>query len=187
MKKVILLLLYLSSYHLFSQNIPHNSSYVAVDTNCLWDEDVALTTTIGWTAYQTNEDTYTGTIDSTICVSLKAIETYGGISFAGIDFDTSRSLFIKADLNELNKIPLGTDAAYQVYEGFFDGLDGLNTSVDCPDLVCSAIILGIQIPDSTFTSTTTRWQFINASAFESGFCFPTEKFELRSFNISPPL
>ena len=177
MKKVILLLLYLSSYHLFSQNIPYNSSYVAVDTNCLWDEDVALTTTIGWTAYQTIEDTYNGTIDSTICVSLKAIETYGGISFAGIDFDTSRSLFIKADLNELNKIPLGTDAAYQVYEGFFDGLDGLNTSVDCPDLVCSAIILGIQIPDSTFTSTTTRWQFINASAFESGFCFPTEKFE----------
>ncbi len=177
MKNVILLLLLFSSINLFSQNIPYNSSYIAVDTTCAWDDDISFTTTVGWTAYQTLDDTYNGTIDSTICFSLKAIEGYGGISFAGNDFDTSRSLFIKADLTELNKISMDADAAYLVYESFFYGIEGLNTSVSCADLVCSAIILGIQIPDSTLTSTTTRWQFINASAFESGFCFPTEKFD----------
>lgn len=177
MKNLFLLLLFFTGYQLFSQGIPYNSSYIAVDTTCAWDDDISFTTTVGWIAYQTIDDTYNGTIDSTVCFSLKANESFGGISFAGNDFDTSRSLFIKADLTELNKIPLDADAAYLVYEGFFDGLDGLNTSVSCPDLVCSAIILGIQIPDSTLTSPTTRWQFINASSFESGFCFPTEKFE----------
>ena len=177
MKNVILLLLFFSGYHLFSQNIPYSSSYIAVDTTCAWDDDISFTTTVGWIAYQTIDDTYNGVVDSSICLPLKEEETYGGISFLFNGFDTSRSLFIKADLTDLNKISLEKDAAYLINDGFFTGVPNLDISIACADLVCSAIILGIEIPDSTLTATTTRWHFINASSFDGGFCFPTEKFE----------
>jgi len=177
MKTTLFLLIFLLNHTLFSQTIPYNSSYLAVDTTCVWDSDIEFTTTIGWTAYQTIDDTYNGIVDSSICLSLKEEETYGGISFLMNAFDTSRSLFIKADLTDLNKINLQKDAAYLIYDGFFTSLLNLDLSIDCADLVCSAIILGIEIPDSTLTATTTRWHFINASSFDGGFCFPTEKFE----------
>ena len=177
MKNFFLLLLFLTCSQLFSQNIPYTSSYIAVDTTCAWDSDIEFTTTIGWTAYQTIDDTFNGVVDSSICFSLKADETYGGISFPMNAFDTSRSLYIKADLTEINKISLDADAAYLIFDEFFYGIPNLNLSIDCADLICSAIILGIEIPDSTLTETTTRWHLINASSFEWMFCFPTEKFE----------
>lgn len=179
MKNILLALLLLISTSVFCQNIPYYGSYAAVDTTCAWNEDVVFVTTKGWTAYQTIEDTYNGTIDSSICITLKIDETYGGISFVFDEIDTTRSLYIKADLNEGNKIALDSNSIYQAYEGFFDPFDFIKTGIDCNDLICSGIILGIEIPDSNMTDITKRFQFFNKSTFDGGFCFATEKFEIQ--------
>ncbi len=159
-----------------AQQIPYPASFTAVDTVCPWNDLVSINTTVGWIAYQTTDNTYNGPVDSNICVSLKVIPGFSGMSFAPEDFDTTRALFLKADLNAANKIPLETDASYMVYEDLAGYIPSLDLTTDCPETMCTGMIIGVEIPDSTFTGTTTRWTFVNSASFEGGFCFPTEKF-----------
>jgi hypothetical protein len=163
--------------NLFGQFIPDLDAYEAEDTVCVWDETVSFTTTKGYTAYQTTDNTFNGPIDSNYCVSLKSDEDYYGLSFQPSDFDPSRSIYLKAELNADNKIPLTKNSVYTISDYFTDYTEGVLFGNDCPDLICTGIIIGIEIPDSTLTSDTIRWHLLSGDTYNYNSCFPTEKFD----------
>ena len=180
--------------NIFCQQIPSADAYTAEDTVCIWDNTITFTTTKKYTAYQTTDNTFNGPIDSNYCVSLKYDEAFSGLSFWPADFDLSRSIYIKAQINVNEQIPLEKDAVYTLEEDFLNGTDGLIFGNDCSELICSGLIIGITIPDSTLTSDTTRWHVISGDSYDYNTCFATEKFEdqklnslIYKFTINPDL
>lgn len=180
--------------NIFCQQIPSADAYTAEDTVCIWDNTVSFTTTKRYTAYQTTDNTFNGPIDSNYCVSLRFEEAFSGLSFWPADFDLSRSIYIKAQINDNEQIPLEKDAVYMLEEDFLNSTDGLIFGNDCPELICSGLIIGITIPDSTLTSDTTRWHVISGDSYDYNTCFATEKFEdqklnslIYKFTINPDL
>ncbi len=180
--------------NIFCQQIPSADAYTAEDTVCIWDNTITFTTTKKYTAYQTTDNTFNGPIDSNYCVSLKYDEAFSGLSFWPADFDLSRSIYIKAQINDNEQIPLEKDAVYMLEEDFLNGTDGLIFGNTCPELICSGLIIGITIPDSTLTSDTTRWHVISGDSYDYNTCFATEKFEdqklnslIYKFTINPDL
>lgn len=180
--------------NIFCQQIPSADAYTAEDTVCIWDNTVSFTTTKKYTAYQTTDNTFNGPIDSNYCVSLRYEEAFSGLSFWPADFDLSRSIYIKAQINDNEQIPLEKDAVYMLEEDFLNSTDGLIFGNDCPELICSGLIIGITIPDSTLTSDTTRWHVISGDSYDYNTCFATEKFEdqklnslIYKFTINPDL
>lgn len=180
--------------NIFCQQIPSADAYTAEDTVCIWDNTVSFTTTKKYTAYQTTDNTFNGPIDSNYCVSLRYEEAFSGLSFWPADFDLSRSIYIKAQINDNEQIPLEKDAVYMLEEDFLNSTDGLIFGNDCPELICSGLTIGITIPDSTLTSDTTRWHVISGDSYDYNTCFATEKFEdqklnslIYKFTINPDL
>lgn len=180
--------------NIFCQQIPSADAYTAEDTVCIWDNTVSFTTTKRYTAYQTTDNTFNGPIDSNYCVSLRYEEAFSGLSFWPADFDLSRSIYIKAQINDNEQIPLEKDAVYMLEEDFLNSTDGLIFGNDCPELICSGLIIGITIPDSTLTSDSTRWHVISGDSYDYNTCFATEKFEdqklnslIYKFTINPDL
>lgn len=180
--------------NIFCQQIPSADAYTAEDTVCIWDNTITFTTTKKYTAYQTTDNTFNGPIDSNYCVSLKFDEAFSGLSFWPADFDLSRSIYIKAQINDNEQIPLEKDAVYMLEEDFLNSTDGLIFGNTCPELICSGLIIGITIPDSTLTSDTTRWHVISGDSYDYNTCFATEKFEdqklnslIYKFTINPDL
>lgn len=180
--------------NIFCQQIPSADAYTAEDTVCIWDNTITFTTTKKYTAYQTTDNTFNGPVDSNYCVSLKYDEAFSGLSFWPADFDLSRSIYIKAQINDNEQIPLEKDAVYMLEEDFLNGTDGLIFGNTCPELICSGLIIGITIPDSTLTSDTTRWHVISGDSYDYNTCFATEKFEdqklnslIYKFTINPDL
>lgn len=104
--------------NIFCQQIPSADAYTAEDTVCIWDNTVSFTTTKKYTAYQTTDNTFNGPIDSNYCVSLRYEEAFSGLSFWPADFDLSRSIYIKAQINDNEQIPLEKDAVYMLEEDF---------------------------------------------------------------------
>lgn len=180
--------------NIFCQQIPSADAYTAEDTVCIWDNTITFTTTKKYTAYQTTDNTFNGPVDSNYCVSLKYDEAFSGLSFWPADFDLSRSIYIKAQINDNEQIPLEKDAVYMLEEDFLNSTDGLIFGNTCPELICSGLIIGITIPDSTLTSDTTRWHVISGDSYDYNTCFATEKFEdqklnslIYKFTINPDL
>ncbi len=121
-------------------------------------------------------------------------EGFSGLSFWPADFDLSRSIYIKAQINFNEQIPLEKDAVYMLEEDFLNSTDGLIFGNTCPELICSGLIIGITIPDSTLTSDTIRWHVISGDSYDYNTCFATEKFEgqklnsfIYKFTINPDL
>lgn len=180
--------------NIFCQQIPSADAYTAEDTVCIWDNTITFTTTKKYTAYQTTDNTFNGPVDSNYCVSLKYDEAFSGLSFWPADFDLSRSIYIKAQINDNEQIPLEKDAVYMLEEDFLNSTDGLIFGNTSPELICSGLIIGITIPDSTLTSDTTRWHVISGDSYDYNTCFATEKFEdqklnslIYKFTINPDL
>lgn len=167
----------LSPIQIFGQYIPGIDAFEAEDTVCIWDPTVDFTTTKSFTAYQTMDDTFNGPIDSNFCVSLRYVEGFSGLSFHSDYFDLSRSIYLRADFDTSALIPLQPDAVYQLSDYFLSNIPELKRGNSCPDLICSGLILGITIPDSTFTGDTTRWLLLSSDLYHPRMCYATEKFE----------
>lgn len=83
---------------------------------------------------------------------------------------------------------------FTCWKRILNSTDGLIFGNDCPELICSGLIIGITIPDSTLTSDTTRWHVISGDSYDYNTCFATEKFEdqklnslIYKFTINPDL
>ncbi|MCC6723791.1 MAG: hypothetical protein IT258_04735, partial [Saprospiraceae bacterium] len=176
MKKSLTLCLLLASLSGFGQL---NAVFFFYDTlACPYDNSVTVTAYKDWMMYQTLDGTWDGPIDSTICISLKNTPSEG-IDLQTVDL--TRPIFLRNALNDNNKILLTSDALYTASAFTADAptIDATyRTGTDCPDNICSGIIMAIEIPDETGTSTQLRWYTdIPGGGGSSGYfetCVPTE-------------
>jgi len=151
-----------------------------INVPCPYDPVHFVDLATGWIAYQTTDNTSFGPVDTTLCISTKADPDYFGISFDIDEMDTSKPVFLKAVFNDTNKIKLDSNFVYHL------SLNGINFSdfedgADTVEYYKSAIILGLEHPDSTDTTYVIDQQYIdlNSSNYMSEICFASSKFEVQ--------
>jgi len=151
-----------------------------INVPCPYDPVHFVDLATGWIAYQTTDNTSFGPVDTTLCISTKADPDYFGISFDIDEMDTSKPVFLKAVFNDTNKIKLDSNFVYHL------SLNGINFSdfedgADTVEYYKSAIILGLEHPDSTDTVYVIDQQYIdlNSSNYMSEICFASSKFEVQ--------
>ena len=159
---------------------------------CPSDSTISYLEKDSWQAYQTTNDLWDGPRISN-CASIhnnNNCQTSAKIDL--YDFDTTKVIFIRAELNDQNKLPFVYNSLYSLnlWHATTSGLQ-LDLSNNCANEACTGILLGFQIPDSTGTGTTMSWTTrsgLGTQHIESQtLCFATENFPdqifLREFII----
>lgn len=162
-----------------AQEIPNQEDVgELINVPCPYDPVHFVDMATGWIAYQTLDNTSFGPIDTTLCISTKADPDSYAISFDIDEMDTSKPVFLKAIFNDSNKIKLDSNFVYHL------ALSGINFSdyedgADTVEYYRSAIILGLEHPDSTDTAYVIDQQYIdlNSSFNMYEICFASSKFE----------
>lgn len=178
-KHLLTILMLFTATILAAQQIPDQEDVGdLINVPCPYDPVHFVDIATGWIAYQTLDNTSFGPVDTTLCISTKADPGIYGISFDIDEMDTSRPVFIKAIFNDTNKIPLDSNFVYHI------SLYGLNLydfedGADTVEYYKSAIILGLEHPDSTDTTFVIEQQYINIynAGYTSDICFASTKFE----------
>jgi hypothetical protein len=170
-----------------AQSLPNNNFKNLSTLPCPFDPSVEVTQPVGWRLYQTLDGKWDGPIDSTVCVSVEQVYSWGAIKIDLDQIDASRPLFIRCLLDDDNKILLEPNWLFLAQGYLSTGQVQLNQSNQCEDGICTGVIAGIEIPDETGDSTQLRiyvgpYEDIYYSAYST--CMPTEKFSenyLREF------
>lgn len=178
-KHLLTILMLFTATILAAQQIPDQEDVGdLINVPCPYDPVHFVDLATGWIAYQTTDNTSFGPVDTTLCISTKADPDYFGISFDIDEMDTSKPVFLKAVFNDTNKIKLDSNFVYHL------SLNGINFSdfedgADTVEYYKSAIILGLEHPDSTDTVYVIDQQYIdlNSSNYMSEICFASSKFE----------
>lgn len=163
---------------LTGQNLPNNAFINQLTDTCRFDSMTRLTTVEDWVAFQTLDSTRWGPQDST-CIPTATAAIFAQGFLRGNDLDRSLPVYFNASLKDRGvTVPLDSNNLYKVwFNGFSPQPDMWRFASDCKEDFCSGIEIGIEIPDSAGTGTTTRWYSAPASAYNYGeFCFPTEYF-----------
>ena len=186
MKKttVLLGLLFCLKSLLFSQNTFSLSSFDTFQlVKCSFDTSKKIGSVKNWQVYQTLDDKWNGTIDSSRCLGFvkMAGQTQGGIAIA--DVNTQKPVFVRALLENLKLPLLKKDWLYRTgiffLNKFRDSIT-LKNGTNCPDESCSGALLEIEIPDATNLLKTSRAQRINIknpTSLGLNGCIITEKFD----------
>lgn len=171
-----------------AQSLPNNNFKNLSTLPCPFDPSVEVTQPVGWRLYQTLDGKWDGPIDSTVCVSVEQVYTWGAIKIDLDQIDPARPLFIRCLLDDDNKIPLEPDWLF-LAQGYLvtSSAVQLNQSNQCEDGICTGVIAGIEIPDETGDSTQLRiyvgpYEDMYYDAYST--CMPSEKFSenyLREF------
>ncbi|HRF77250.1 MAG TPA: T9SS type A sorting domain-containing protein [Chitinophagales bacterium] len=180
-KHLLTILMLFTATILAAQQIPDQEDVGdLINVPCPYDPVHFVDLATGWIAYQTTDNTSFGPVDTTLCISTKADPDYFGISFDIDEMDTSKPVFLKAVFNDTNKIKLDSNFVYHL------SLNGINFSdfedgADTVEYYKSAIILGLEHPDSTDTTYVIDQQYIdlNSSNYMSEICFASSKFEVQ--------
>jgi len=151
---------------------------------CPFDPNTEITVSEGWEAYQTVTDSWDG-IREEVCLNME------GEHAIQINFQealSNRPVFVRRIPDPTNLIPLDSNMLYQLEWILFEEADQMDTTNTCNNSYCSGIIVGIQVPDETGLSTTTRFyetsfSLLDQNPFGSRLttCFPTEYFEDGNF------
>ncbi len=180
MKKLYTLLsVILFTVNLLSQ-APPNSWFAGITaTNCPFDSSVTINQTEYWMVYQTQNGKWNGEIDSTRCISLEEVDNDLEIDLTQID--PSKPLFVKSLMDDDTKILLEPNTLYNTSFHFRKSdVTLLNLNEDCANGLCSGLIVGIEIPDSTGLDTALRMHSTTAtqnSFSDASTCIATEKFD----------
>jgi len=122
---------------------------------CSFDSTKTITAYVDWVIYQTLDGKWSGPIDSSRCITLAP--PGNGIDLQSADL--TKPIFVRCKLNEDNKVWLEPDKLYNVgtalhsYSNSIELIGGMG----CAENLCSGLIIGIQVPDSTGTTTAMRW------------------------------
>ncbi len=152
---------------------------------CPFNPDVTLAQIKGWMVYQTTNGRWDGPVDSSRCIGVhksSPISQAFRINLAQIN--PQQPLFVKARLDSFPALDtLTPNMPYVINAAYSIGPTTLNVKKgsDCPDELCTGVLLGIAIPDENGTpQAATRYQTGIAGQGHGGFimdCFPTERFE----------
>ncbi|PHN05587.1 T9SS type A sorting domain-containing protein [Flavilitoribacter nigricans] len=184
-KTLFLLLLYAASTHLLlaqSTFIPNANFILKEEIPCPFNPDVSVLWPTDWMIYQTLDDTWMGTIDSTRCISGKVGQN--GVFVLDLSqIDPDRSLFVRQTVAEEDEIILKSDFVYELGAQVSMGSnDSLLVGNFCEDNICSGVILSVEIPNEAGDGVTHRLNTANFSVpAANGFsfaqsCFVTEYF-----------
>lgn len=163
-----------------SQNLPNGFFNDVSTIPCPFDSTQTINHPDHWLIYQTVDDKWDGEIDSTYCISVEDEGFYLKINLDQID--PAKPFFVKCLLDDNDKILLETDNLYNADFRFrrSSGVS-LNLNEDCENDLCSGLIFGIEIPNSTNTGKVLRMHQTTATQFSTSgiasICFATEKFE----------
>ena len=181
MKNFWTLAFFLINCCLTAQTLPNYNFSLFETITCPFDSTKTITTYQDWLIYQTLDGSWNGVVDSTRCIGLSGVPGEG-ISLQ--DADLSRPVFVRCKLNDNNKLGLESNQIYSARAGNYTWILGIDlvTGTGCPDNLCSGLLIGIEIPDSTGAGTVIRWHTdipddnsLNTSYFET--CVVTEYLE----------
>ncbi len=152
---------------------------------CPFNPDVTVSQLSGWVVYQTTDGHWNGPIDSSRCINITRSSPTAPAVIKLSEIDPDLPLFLRARLDSFPfSYVLQPNYAYMVEGDFslFPPSMCIKRGSDCPDEVCTAIIVGIAIPDENGTpGAATRYQMgLPAPLCENGHfedCFPTERFD----------
>lgn len=163
---------------LSSQNIPNNLFQFSVTEPCPYDSSVLYTHPSQWNAFQTLDSTRWGPIDSS-CIPSDVPGMTTGAFIRGGDLNRDLPVYFNAALKSNgSSVALDSNALYKInFSGFPSPFTMWQYGDTCKEEFCSGMELGVEIPDSAGTGTTTRWYNMAFDNFFGGeFCFPTERF-----------
>jgi type IX secretion system substrate protein len=179
MKTNFTILAFLFSFQfILAQDIPNAWFNEVNSITCPFDNNETILTPDYWIIYQTQNGQWDGIVDSTKCISV----TQDGfnVKIALDQIDISKPLFIRCQLDDNNKILLEPNSLFNASFQFSVAPEvQLNLNEDCDNGLCSGLILGVEIPDSSGLGTDLRMYSTSAiSSFfcDASFCYASEKF-----------
>ena len=178
MKKIILFLFCFFSLDTFAQIVPNGNFFNPITINCPHNTTQSIVTFSEWEAYQTTNDFWNGTKDSSMCFDIGNPAGQNGCNIILSQSDSTRAVFLRLKLDATNRILLDSNALHKLmFSGYLPSGLQLNTNDTCQDGYCSGVMVGIEIPDSAGTGSAMRWY--DAGITAGGmleFCFATEYF-----------
>ncbi|MFN0016346.1 MAG: hypothetical protein ACKVU2_17535 [Saprospiraceae bacterium] len=144
-----------------------------------------------WHIYQTTDGHWNGPVDSARCISATTLPFNLGIEIDLKQVNPTEPLFLRARLDSFPPFTaFDVDFLYNAKSSarIVPGtLPLIRTTADCPDDLCTGIILGIAIPDANGQpGAATRFHTALADVYptfpnsfkgiDAGACFPTERF-----------
>ena len=162
---------------------PYNSHFNQLDSiQCPHDTSITIQQPRHWFIYQTINNKWDGPVDSSVCINVINL----GFLENGIDLgmiNMEKPLFIRNIGLNTWPISLNPNEGYAARGqlGLASSLQP-DISTNCQNSICSGLIIGIEIPDSIFTSKAIRYYYDvpnstnpSSSSFET--CIPTENFD----------
>jgi hypothetical protein len=147
------------------------------------DGETTITGFQNWMAYQTLEDTYDGTIDSTVCINLGSQPWQAELMTS--EFDASKPVFLRWHSDDGHLLDPNTLYALSIYLNMMNDLNsGLE---DCEDGVCNGFIVRVRVPDSPNDMDDLPEYRLHTQEFVANnfgyisVCLPTESFENGTF------
>ena len=151
---------------------------------CQYDPAVEVTQPDDWDIYQTIDDQWDSPVDSSKCFSVTDLGASARLPLDEVD--PQRPLFFRAKFDPIELNPdWPHDIHFSINAPFGDPT--LNTGTDCPNGLCSGLLIGVEIPDEAGTGTVLRSYPLpivqDGPVLDMTACFISERFggTLREF------
>jgi len=146
---------------------------------CPFDSTQMLLQANDWLIYQTLDDTWNGTMDSTKCIGVTSFS--GKLIIELSQVDIAKPVFVKSLMNDSLKVPLIENSIYEGNARIELSDDTfVSFSPNCTNGFCTGTIIGIEIPDSTGTSSQLRtysdFAQNTTDVYFNDYCIVTENF-----------
>lgn len=142
---------------------------------CPFDSTIQVAQPPNWVIYQTQDDRSDGPPDSTRCIS--ATLSNGRVNIPVSSIDAGKPVFIRCTLptDDVQRVLTpGSPYHFYLYIGSEGGLS-LNDSLNCPEGVCTGLLLSVALPNETGDSTIVRKDVLAQTATSGNtYCFATE-------------
>ena len=177
MKLYLLITALFISLTTFAQIVPNSYFANPVTINCPLDTTHSIITFAEWEAYQTSNDLWNGTKDSSHCFDIDNPANFYGSRILLSQSDSTHAVFLRLKLDGTNRILLDSNSLHKLdFDSYPSQGLHLDTGNACPDGYCSGVLVGVEIPDSAGTGTAMRWYDAGIVGGKLRFCFATEYF-----------
>lgn len=141
---------------------------------CPFDSNVQIEQPPNWFIYQTQNDHWDGPLDSTQCIS--AIFTENSIAIPAEAINPDKPVFIRSTLPEDDPArELVPNWHYLAENGTWPNNLTFDYDLNCPDGICTGLILLLALPNEAGDSILTRQEVLAyREGNESPYCFASE-------------
>lgn len=146
---------------------------------CEYDPTQMIISLEDWEVYQTLNGEWDGPRDSSICINFEidSTQNFERYFLPFSELNLNQPLFMKKLFDD--NINLDSNSIYNIRPSWHTKGDvEINLNNDCPNDICSGMLIGLEIPDSTNTTTFLEWHQYNFNngTFYADYCLVSEKF-----------